>query len=102
MIDICARRAEFKARILARLEGKGIAPEQAEAFADEVVEAIWREYGGERVYFPKGTCLDPDQVWAEFNGRNHQKLARKFNCTVRRIERIVARKRAALRPKVTP
>jgi Mor family transcriptional regulator len=102
VIAVSAERAEFTARILARLVGKGIAQELAQTIADEVAEVIWKDFGGDKVYFRGRVPLDPDQVWTEFNGRNHKKLALKYHCSTSWIRKIVARKTAALHPKVTP
>jgi Mor family transcriptional regulator len=98
MLEVCAKRNEFKVRIMETLVGKGLAWTLAEILSNAALDAIWKEFGGHRVYFPKGRQVKtrPDQIWESFTGRNHTELARKFNCTVRRIEQIVAAKTAAL------
>jgi Mor family transcriptional regulator len=98
MIEVCAKRNEFKAKIMETLIGKGLAWALAEMLSNAASDAIWKEFGGHRVYFPKGRLVkaSPEQIWDAFTGRNHTDLARKFNCTVRRIEQIVAMKTASL------
>ncbi|WP_306600730.1 Mor transcription activator family protein [Geothrix sp. 21YS21S-2] len=99
MIETIARRREFKARIVKTMISKGIAAAMAESLATLSVDSIWAEYGGQRVYFPKGRNVkaDPEQIWEAFTGRNHQELATRFDVTVRRIEQIVAERTAALK-----
>ncbi|EGK12359.1 Mor transcription activator family protein [Kingella kingae] len=50
-------------------------------------------WGGQLIYFPKnqGGKLDErdKQIYAEFNGKNHQELARKYNLAVQQIYKIV-------------
>lgn len=98
MIEVSAKRSQFKARLMEHLIGKGLAWLLADTVSNASVDAIWREWGGSRVYFSKGRQrkADPVQIWEQFTGRNHEDLAKKFGCTVRRIEQIVAEKTAAL------
>lgn len=98
MIEVSADRSKFKARLMEHLIGKGLAWALADAVSNASIDAIWREWAGSRVYFSKGLKrkADPDQVWEQFTGRNHEALAKTFKCTVRRIEQIVAAKTAAL------
>jgi len=56
----------------------------------------WR---GQIIYFPKNTGGELDerdqQIWAEFDGRNHQQLAKKYNLATQQIYQIIKRARAA-------
>lgn len=56
--------------------------------------AIAQELGGCSVYFPKldRLCarLRDERIRAEFDGKNHQALARKYGLTDRRIRDIVS------------
>lgn len=50
-------------------------------------------WGGQLIYFPKnqGGKLDErdKQIYTEFDGKNHQELARKYNLAVQQIYKIV-------------
>lgn len=50
-------------------------------------------WGGQLIYFPKnqGGKLDErdKQIYAEFNGRNHHELAKKYDLAVQQIYKIV-------------
>ena len=56
----------------------------------------WR---GQIIYFPKNIGGELDerdkQIWAEFDGKNHQQLAKKYNLATQQIYQIVKRARAA-------
>ncbi|MDK4544763.1 Mor transcription activator family protein [Kingella kingae] len=50
-------------------------------------------WGGQLIYFPKNQGGELDerdkQIYAEFDGKNHQELARKYNLAVQRIYKII-------------
>lgn len=50
-------------------------------------------WGGQLIYFPKNQGGELDerdkQIYAEFDGKNHQELVRKYNLAVQRIYKIV-------------
>ena len=56
----------------------------------------WR---GQIIYYPKNTGGELDerdkQIWAEFDGKNHQQLAKKYNLATQQIYQIIKRARAA-------
>ena len=58
--------------------------------------ANWR---GQIIYFPRnhGGILDErdQQIYADFNGKNHQQLAKKYDIAVQQIYQIVKRVRQA-------
>jgi len=99
MSAVPARRTQICDRLRDRLLGKGIPKALAETLAKEATDVIWDEFLGQRVYFARGRLrtLDPEQVWVEFDGRNHEHLAMKFKCSVRRIEQIVEERTSALK-----
>lgn len=79
----------------AELIAAGIDSAIARKIALSVSEKIRNTYGGEKIYFCKGTVIDVNrrhwQIWDEFTGRNHFQLAKKFNLSVRQVEKIIAR-----------
>lgn len=98
MSEFRVARSTMKARLIERMRRKGLAEAKAEALAAIAVECIWDEYGGRRVYLPKGRHgVDPDRVWEAFTGRNQRELAHLFGVSVRRIEQIIAKRTAPLR-----
>ncbi len=73
-------------------------PEDLQAIAGligmDAVLLLCAQFGGERIYFQKldsivAAARDRDIV-AEFDGRNHLELARKYNLTSTRIRQILA------------
>lgn len=72
--------------------------ETAARLAREIVVRFAEDHPGESVYFAKGMSYRLDvrdqQIYAEFNGRNHSYLARKYGVTPRHIYRVVRRARA--------
>jgi Mor family transcriptional regulator len=71
----------------------GLPEDQAGQMADALCRRMMSEYGGEPLYIPKGRSWQLEEryekIFAEFNGRNHRQLAKKYNCTVRWIQEIV-------------
>lgn len=64
----------------------GLAPETARVCAEAVACRMRQEWGGQQVYFPKGTAVDISSrdldLYAEFNGHNHEQLARKYRMSI--------------------
>jgi Mor family transcriptional regulator len=77
--------------------------DQAELLARELAEHVRRDWGGQIIYVPSGHGHDVaqrwQQIWAEFKGDNHADLARKFDCNVTHIYRIIRRLREIERRK---
>lgn len=88
------QKAGFRESLLAKFLGQGIAVAMAEFMAAQSADAAWKIWGGKRIYFCRGRRLkvNADLIWNEFNGRNHEALAQKYHCSVRRVEQIVAAK----------
>lgn len=65
----------------------------AKTIGVEVAAYITTNWGGQLIYIPKnlnGQLSARDvQIYAQFNGRNHAALAKKFDLTVQQIYRIV-------------
>jgi Mor family transcriptional regulator len=101
MSDAGAKRAQFTARVRKHLLAKGVSAEQAVVLAEEVVQGLWAEFAGDRLYFPFGRQVDPAQLCAAFTGANQAELAKRFGLSRRRVEQILAAQ-LARHPKVQP
>lgn len=80
------------------LRSKLVANEaEAQKYARWCVLTLGKHFGGRQVYLPKGDHLDKalrdNQIWHEFNGKNHEALAEKYRLTVVGIYRIIATQR---------
>lgn len=73
---------EIKDEILSRAAGVGLSQANAVYLAEAVSISICSRYRGEMVYFPKKTDIDLDALRAEFNGKNHRFLAKKYNKSI--------------------
>ena len=66
---------------------------QAKVVSKKVARFITDNWGGQLIYIPKnhiGKVSERDQqVYREFNGKNHAALSKKFDLTVQQIYRIV-------------
>ena len=73
--------------------------EVAEAFGAELAQAMAAEWGGQSIYFATGLFYRVAQfhqeVWAAFDGSNHNQLAKRFKVSQVWIYKIVARMRSA-------
>jgi Mor family transcriptional regulator len=81
---------EEEARAVAQFFGIGA----FEVAAQMLVGRVAGRLGGERVYVslaPQRKERDAE-IRRRFTGANHQELAREFECSVRQVRRIVARK----------
>ena len=67
----------------------GIDAQQAGAVAETVTEHVRERFGGVPNYWPKGSTYRHRKrlaaMWADFNGRNHADLARKYGMCVQRV-----------------
>lgn len=75
-----------------------IEPIQAREIALRAVDKIREVYSGDRVYMPKGHQLAVNRkdrrIWDDFDGFNKFFLSKKYDMTVRGIEKAIARVRA--------
>lgn len=82
--------AQTVAFLLAELN---IPNEQAQVFSKKLSRHLTDNWGGQLIYIPKnqGGKLDErdKQIYAEFNGKNHFELARKYDLAVQQIYKIV-------------
>lgn len=65
----------------------------AEQISKQLAQHLTNNWRGQIIYFPKnlGGALDErdKQIYAEFNGKNHQQLAKKYDLAVQQIYKIV-------------
>lgn len=68
---------------------------QARLLSWKIVALIGREWAGQQVYVGKGVVVTERdmQIYREFDGTNHDRLALKHGLTARQIYTIVARVR---------
>jgi Mor family transcriptional regulator len=69
--------------------------ETASRLAREIVVRFAEDHAGEAVYFAKGKGYQLDvrdlEIYAAFNGRNWQQVARQFKVTPRHVRRLIKR-----------
>ena len=79
------------------LIGKGVDKTIADESAEEAVENIRINFGGEMVYIGKGKAYDINKrdarVWNDFNGKNHKELCRKYDISIQQVYKIIKAKR---------
>lgn len=78
---------ELMAKTAAVLREKGgLAENVSNELAAAVVDMVRADLGGQLIYFPKGTMMDVQardlDMWQDFNGHNHEELARKYDLAV--------------------
>lgn len=65
--------------------------ELAAALAKHLADYLCLAWGGVPVYIPKDASRRAEMIYAEFDGSNHQELARKYSCCVQNIYKIIKR-----------
>ncbi|GAB2927716.1 Mor transcription activator family protein [Rheinheimera gaetbuli] len=77
------------------LADHGIEADVADQCGMAMAEFLAEHWGGQLINFPKNFLYKLAQrdmaIYEEFNGRNHAKLASKYNMSVRGIYKLVAR-----------
>lgn len=92
-----ARTAEFlmelHAHLVAGLKKHGIKADAAEEMADNIIDDVRAAFGGEPLYIPKGVSMDAvlkhHKIYADFTGRNHHDLVRKYGVSLQWVYRVV-------------
>ncbi|HGO6308141.1 MAG: Mor transcription activator family protein [Kingella denitrificans] len=91
--DLETHTAELLAREL------NIPKEQAVMAGKKLSRHLTDNWGGQLIYIPKnhGGRLDERdrQIYAEFDGRNHQQLAKKYDLAVQQVYKIIKTARQA-------
>lgn len=90
--------ADLEAQATAFLLAQRIAPEVASTMSKKLALHLCRNWGGQLIYIPKNQGGELDerdkQIYAEFNGKNHQQLAKKYDLAVQQIYKIIKASRA--------
>ena len=85
--------ADLADRVTNYLIGQHVPEEGARQIGDEIAVEMAAYWGGQLIYFPKGKFVilskRDRQIYAEFTGRNHKDLARKFDVSEQHIYRII-------------
>lgn len=85
--------ADLEAQAAAFLAAEQIPSHTAQLVSRKLSRHLCSNWGGQLIYFPKNQGGELDerdkQIYAEFNGRNHHELAKKYNLTEQRIYKIV-------------
>jgi len=89
--DIHSRAAEIAQEL-------GVEREQADQIGCAIANHLAENWGGQNFTIPMDhhyrVSKRDQQIYDEFDGRNHHILARKFNMSVRGIYKVIARVRA--------
>jgi len=76
----------------------GLSGEKATDLAWDTAEYMAAHWGGLNIYFPKGTHIYKSrrarQIWEQFNGRNHDDLARKHDVSVQWVYTLIRKMQA--------
>lgn len=76
-----------------RLESRSIPESEARHIAESIAMDMAGHWGGQLIYFPKGTHIilskRDQEIYARFTGNNHKDLAREYNVCVQRIYTII-------------
>lgn len=84
----------------------GLDVDQANMAARLLVDRMRDHWGGQLLYFPKGSALDiserDSELWEAFTGSNHEDLARRFGLTVQAVYARIRIIRRALRKHQEP
>lgn len=87
---------------IASLTEHHISQDIADQVANHLRTQIATAWGGQGIYIPKdyqAKLSDRDeQIYAEFNGRNHSDLAQKYNLNINRIYEIIKHIRKSKQP----
>lgn len=74
-------------------ETLGASEETASALGTDVAMRMIEQWGGQQLYMPKGIRIEASrlhqQIYQEWKGRNHRKLARKFGISLQFVYRVI-------------
>ncbi|MEJ1496367.1 MAG: Mor transcription activator family protein [Candidatus Sedimenticola sp. (ex Thyasira tokunagai)] len=83
-----------------------ISEEAAGRVAKALVDKIRHHWGGQLIYLPKGKALDIDErdraMWDDFNGHNHDDLARKYDLTIQGVYQRIRAIRKVIQAETQP
>lgn len=90
--------ADLEAQAVAFLTERQMSTHDAVLMSKKLAQHLCRNWGGQLIYIPKNQGGELDerdrQIYAEFNGRNHHELAKKYDLAVQQIYKIVKAGRA--------
>lgn len=93
--ELLVELAQHTANILSEIIE--VDPVLADQIGEAVAHRMMQVWGGQNVYFPMGlvwrVSIRDREIFNEFNGKNHHKLARKFGVSVQWIYSVVKRVR---------
>ncbi len=85
--------ADLEAQAAAFLTARQMPAADAVMMGKKLAQHLCRNWGGQLIYIPKNQGGELDerdrQIYAEFNGRNHHELAKKYGLAVQQIYKIV-------------
>jgi len=85
---------DLKSNITDVANQEGVNDETARTIAHIVAETLRKSWGGMQIYICKGHEYELShrdlEIWAEFTGRNHHDLCRKYDMSLQRLYRIIA------------
>lgn len=80
---------------------RGYGQEAANDVAFEAADAVRKEFGGQIIYFPKGTKFElegkADEIFNKFTGANQRELAAEYGVSVPHVYRVIAKVRITRR-----
>lgn len=72
----------------------GLSETDARKAAKKLSDAMRQAWGGNLIYFPKGTALDVTerdmQMWNDFNGTNHDVLVKRYGLCLQNVYKRLA------------
>jgi len=84
---------DLRDQVLDVLKSKNMDTSAATEAAFEVAEKIRKNWGGMPIYICKGQDFELSQrdmqIWADFDGRNHHALCRKYDISIQRLYKII-------------
>lgn len=87
--------ADLAARAEALLLAEGMPEDRARSVAFKLAESVRQHWGGQLVYVPVGKDYEITQrdalIWQQFNGHNHEDLAREHRVTLVHVYRIISK-----------
>jgi Mor family transcriptional regulator len=87
LIDLAAQSAAALQEVL------GIDPDRAEQAGRVIADRMSANWAGQSIYFPKGLSyrlsLRDRKLFADFNGVNHNDLAKKYGVSIQWVYKII-------------
>lgn len=95
--------ADLADKVAAAVARRGLDPEAAAQIGIEIADQMRADWGGQAIYFAKGTAIDISrrdlEIWEKFNGKNHAELAREYSLSTVHLYRRLKTVGEAMRAK---